>query len=142
MGFIDKTLNLDELLYRINQVLNPVQHELRVSPRTAVTLLVQYRIEEKYRTAYTFNLSEGGVFIRMMNPPPMDAQIHVRFNLPNSKELIRVDGIVRWRNQYDPSTPKLYPPGVGIQFINLQEKDLAKIKSFLLQLQTKTVWKE
>jgi len=139
-GFISKTSSVSEILYRVNQFLNPGESELRVSPRTVVSILVGYRIDDVYRTAYSFNIAEGGIFLRLLKPMEMGAQLHLRFNLPGSRELIKVDGTVVWRNEYKTTGPKLYPPGVGIKFTNLQLKDKKKLHDFVEEIQKNSTW--
>ena len=62
-------------------------------------------------------------------------RIFMRFNLPESKELIKVDGTIVWRNEYNPNAPRLYPPGIGVKFINLKPKDRKKLRAFLSRIE-------
>ena len=139
-GFISKSSKLEEFVYRVNQCLNPIHEDLRATPRHPISILVEYKVNQKYSTAYTFNLAIGGLFLRVLDPPAIHTKIFMRFTLPNSKELISVDGEVAWKNDFKFSAARLHPPGIGIKFLNLKPKDEQKIKKFLEELKKSTSW--
>ncbi|MCI0372272.1 MAG: TIGR02266 family protein [candidate division NC10 bacterium] len=89
-------------------------------PRASVRLPVEYQITAPAIAAYCLNISEGGMFIRTPDPAPPNKQILVRFRLPHLDREFRVRGRVVWSNPTPVANP--FPPGMGVQFLGLEEK--------------------
>jgi len=99
--------------------------EKRLHDRIALKARVDYELlsEDTFLFEYTSNLSRGGIFLATRNPLPIGTQIHLRFTLPAPENrTIKVTGQVAWVNEYKPGKVNLNP-GMGIEFVNLSEKD-------------------
>lgn len=72
-----------------------------------------------YVTGYLSNLSTGGMFVTLTEPPSEGASLRFELNLMATAAPVRGTGVVAWRRwSYDgPSKP----PGAGIRFLAFEE---------------------
>ena len=102
----------------------------RASPRAPVKMQVLYGVEKKF-TNYSVNLSTGGLFLETDNPLPQDEKLTLKFQLPDNEQPISCQGRVTWINSPgSPLKPNL-PPGMGIQFLDVDLDALHQIRLFL-----------
>lgn len=81
-------------------------------------------------TGVTSDISEGGLFVATHTLPPVGCEIDLHFSLPAGPEL-RTRGVVRWlRDSHDLDSA---PPGIGVQFSALDERELTLIRAFIDQ---------
>jgi uncharacterized protein (TIGR02266 family) len=100
-----------------------------VTRRVGVCLGVGVRSEASVYTGFTSDLSEGGIFVATHELQPIGSEVELVFTLPAGAEL-HARGIVRWLRDpldYDPHSP----PGMGVQFTNLDRRTLALIHAFV-----------
>jgi uncharacterized protein (TIGR02266 family) len=96
-----------------------------------VCLGVGFESEASTFTGITADISEGGVFVATHSLPPIGSEIDLRFSLPAGPEL-HTRGIVRWlRDSHDETESA--PPGIGVEFSTLAERELALIRAFIDQ---------
>jgi Tfp pilus assembly protein PilZ len=88
---------------------------------------VEFNWKDEMRSCLSTTLSEGGLYAQTLIPPPVGAQILLRFKLP-SGESIAVTGEVR--HSLENSYGSL-PAGFGVQFLDLGEQDRLKIVDFV-----------
>jgi len=62
------------------------------------------------------NVSRGGLFIQTENPPEVDTELTLNFQLPEESEALVSTGQVVWRRVIDQAG---VPPGVGVRFLAL-----------------------
>jgi uncharacterized protein (TIGR02266 family) len=72
----------------------------------------------------TVDISKGGIFISTPDPVDSGSMISLSIQLPGG-ELVNVKGIVRWVRQNEMQGERA---GMGIEFIDLREDDIDKIK--------------
>ncbi|MFQ5458932.1 MAG: TIGR02266 family protein, partial [Myxococcota bacterium] len=133
VGYLNKKIPLEDIMFRINRVLYPEKRELRMSPRVEDNIFVRYQMNGSSFSGYSFNISSGGLFIRTISPPPEDTKVRLSFSLPRNGKLIRSTGVVTWRNEYRPDSPMAYPPGIGVKFTDLPRGDRHAISRHILQ---------
>lgn len=80
---------------------------------------------------YTVNMSSGGMFIETGNILPVDTLLTVKFKLPGNDAIITSKARVAWTNEPGHLRKCSYPPGMGLQFIDLSLKDLHTIREYL-----------
>lgn len=131
-GLLNKNLPLEEILFRINRILYPDKDAIRANPRVVENILVRYQIDESLFTGYSFNISTGGVFIRTVAPPVENTCLELSFNLPRTGTAIRTSGTVVWRNEYRADAPMAYPPGIGVKFTAIEQRDRRAITDHIL----------
>jgi uncharacterized protein (TIGR02266 family) len=128
-GYLDKSMPPEEVLYFVNQVLFPADHEGRKHLRVVAYFAIQYRVQESLFKAYSYTLSEGGLYIRTTRPMPCGTELEVTFNLPDSSERIRAKAeVVHVHEQVD---FHLYPPGMGVRFTEISREDAERIRAHI-----------
>lgn len=125
--FISKPLKEAQLKAMLEIILNK-----RMTPRVPVKLKIYYREDKSFsnfNASFTFNLSRGGVFIETLNPSSPGKILELKLSLPENDHPVTCQGRVTWVN--DPVSPcnKSHPPGMGLQFLKLDDEHL--LNSFL-----------
>ena len=107
----------------------PRPTERRYAQRVDLSVGVGFRNDSSFYTGFTQDLSEGGLFVATHMLQPIGSEITLTFALPTGPE-ISVRGVVRW--QRDPHEHNsLTPPGMGVQFQDLSDEDLERIRKFV-----------
>lgn len=102
-------------------------------PRTTPRIPVKIRVEIEEGTPETVltcvNLSEGGLFLRTLEPLTEGSFLHIKFKLPLDTETINLSAeVVRTF----PLGNKLeVEPGMGLRFIDMPENTLLRIRNFV-----------
>ena len=103
--------------------------ELRQELRREVAFGVHYRTAQEFRSADAANISGGGLFIRTLEPPPLNEILRLRFTLPDVPQPFECQGLVVWTNPAP--TQSLYPTGMGIKFLDLVGEAKQRIEAFV-----------
>lgn len=85
--------------------------------------------EELISYSSTVDLSRGGIFISTPEPLKRGSEVSLSINLPEG-ESIEVKGLVRWLREDEVADGKT---GMGIEFIDISEKDKKKIDDMIKQ---------
>ena len=102
----------------------------RKYPRKGYKLKIGLNTQHNFYTGFTGNISEGGVFIATEAPLEIGSVVSLSFKLPNAPNEINVDGEVRWIKERS-ATDRHTSPGMGIHFINLDNKSKKIIEEFV-----------
>ena len=86
--------------------------------------LTQIGIGKKNEATGTVNLSEGGILVVIRRKHPPETKVQVRVEIEKYKDVIEVDGIVRWCFQSARDGSDYY---AGIEFLNLKPAQAALI---------------
>ncbi len=87
---------------------------------------------EKYYLSKFENISSGGAFVRTRELQAVGTMVDLRFKLPNDRNLIQAKAEVIWTyNQAGQGEPN--SSGMGVKFIEIEEKDRHKIANFVAQ---------
>jgi uncharacterized protein (TIGR02266 family) len=76
-------------------------------------------------SAYTRNISLGGVCIDTECALPFGARVSLKFRIPTQTEAVEVDGQVRWLEMEDG-----HVRGIGIRFEGLRARDVWALNKF------------
>lgn len=107
-----------------------VLRRLRVSLIQRATLVVDGRDED----ALTVDLGLRGLFVERAAVLPLGAAVTVRFRLPGNDRPIEARARVAWRHPADAARVSgRLPPGLGIEFSGLSDRDLARVRAFLVE---------
>jgi uncharacterized protein (TIGR02266 family) len=100
------------------------QSERRRAPRTPRLVEVRYQSNSPPLTARLTDISERGIFVDTPNPLPVGSPVTLSFLLTNTpgEKPIAVGGTVAWRQE---------TVGMGIEFVQLNEDNRAKITLFI-----------
>ena len=104
--------------------------ERRRSERTPVVVRIEYETVDALFSEFTRNINEGGVFIETDTPAPLDSVVQLQFQLPGSRNPLKVNGrVVRMALEEEHE-----PPGMGLEFEDLTEQDRTHIDALVQQL--------
>jgi len=76
------------------------------------------------------DLSTGGIFIAAHNIVPVGTLLNVEFSLPNGTT-IKCSARVAWLNGPMTRRDQLLPPGMGLEFLNMDDQGVNAIRNFL-----------
>ncbi len=80
---------------------------------------------------HTVNLSTGGVFLESQHVMPIGTPVNVAFTLPDDDTAITCTGEVTWVNRPEMRCQPLLPPGMGLKFVNIGDREVSAIQRFL-----------
>lgn len=101
-------------------------------PRVPVELPVEYAITDRVVATSCLNISRGGIFVQTPDPPPLNREIVLRFTIPGDPMPLRLRGRVVWSNPHAGRNP--FPPGMGVQFVDLGAAQAARLEAFIASL--------
>jgi uncharacterized protein (TIGR02266 family) len=105
----------------------------RRTPRSPLTLRVDYSTVDELFSEFTRNVNEGGLFIETETPPPMETRVALEFKLPGSGAPIRARGRVAWIRD---ASPEEGPAGMGVEFEQLGADARKHIDALVRQLRS------
>ena len=76
-------------------------------------------------------MSTGGVFVETGMILQEDAELTVKFKLPNTDAIIIAKAKVAWINDPLELKDSTFPPGMGLQFLDLSIKDMHAIQTYV-----------
>ncbi len=117
-GFLAKPLERQSFLKEVRTFLPAVE---RREPRVPCQTAVRMEIAGSSFAGTSENISLKGMFVSTACQVTVDAQVVLRFRLPDTDDAswIRVKGRVAWINPERQLTNRLLPPGVGVEFVEI-----------------------
>lgn len=101
----------------------------RTTPRIPVKLRVEIEEGKPEKALTCINLSEGGLYLRTLEPLPGGTVLHIKFSLPHDTMPIKVAAeVVRSLSlgaQFEAE------PGIGLHFIDMPEDTLLRIRNYV-----------
>lgn len=107
-------------------------HPQRQANRLHHEILVAYRTMDGFITDWAVNISKGGLFVNTRSPLPVGSQIRLIVSLPSAAFPFDLQGKVSWVNEFDNAANLV--PGMGIEFIDVDDEKKAKISEFVEKL--------
>ncbi len=101
---------------------NRLQHEL----------LVAYRSMDGFITDWAVNISRGGIFINTRNPLTVGTTVRLIISLPDTAFPFELTGRVTRVAEFN--NPSNQVPGMGIEFVDVDEEKRARIERFVERL--------
>lgn len=86
---------------------------------------------------YAETLSEGGIYLRTMEPLPIGTEIEIQLHLDEGRSL-PVKGTVIYTKRISEDFMSL-PPGMAVRFRGLADKDVQLLKSYVADLLAKDI---
>ncbi len=126
-GFLCKPVEPDVLYRRLQAVTESIP---RANIRVAASLKVVVGAADMMdieRAESTTEISEGGLFVRTLNPRPKDTKLRVRISLPHRE--ISAKAVVLY--SFAPAAGSHKEPGMGMKFIEISDADRREIGSFI-----------
>jgi uncharacterized protein (TIGR02266 family) len=107
-----------------------VEFSSRTDMRIQKTLSLTYKDDQAFISAYTSNISTGGLFVKTDKPLRLGDQFLLRLQVPALPEPLKVSCEVAWvRSTVEAS--KKEPAGMGIKFIEMSKGDREALKQYL-----------
>jgi uncharacterized protein (TIGR02266 family) len=97
----------------------------RIGLRTEVHL----ESDSNFYTGLTNNLSEGGLFVATAELLARGTVLDLEFSLPDGGPPVRLTGVVRWIRENHENIEG--PPGMGVQFVELDDRTQARLERFV-----------
>jgi uncharacterized protein (TIGR02266 family) len=104
----------------------------RRADRLQHELLVAYRTVDGFITDWAVNISRGGIFINTRNPLTVGTTVRLIISLPDTAFPFDLSGRVMRVNEFD--NPANQVPGMGIEFIDVDDEKRARIERFVERL--------
>ncbi len=95
-------------------------------------LLVAYRTVDGFITDWAVNISRGGIFINTRNPLAVGTTVRLIISLPDTAFPFDLSGRVTRVSEFD--NPSNQVPGMGIEFVDVDEDKRARIERFVERL--------
>jgi uncharacterized protein (TIGR02266 family) len=120
---------LTEIEKKLAQLVNPSESKnatnqrraLRVATNLEVNLNTMYALKK----AYIKNVSGGGLYIETASSATMGQKLEIELTLPGEESSFKVSTEVAWVN---PRAVGDLGPGIGVRFLNLDDKKRTKIQ--------------
>ena len=100
--------------------------------RIEATVKVAYTSVDELFTEFTRDINEGGLFIATNSPLELGSQVSLQFQIPDTDESVRADGIVMWTRPEGSDEEA----GMGIEFDDLAPEEREKINEVVRRLRT------
>jgi uncharacterized protein (TIGR02266 family) len=111
---------------------NLISLEKRINSRFETYIPVSYGFESPESfTSHAINLGTGGQFVEATTAFPVDTELEVKFMLPNTDVCIQCKARVAWVNRLGALVKPALPPGMGLKFLDLTQKDITAIQEYL-----------
>jgi type IV pilus assembly protein PilZ len=108
--------------------------ERRRSDRVGLLVRVDYKTVDELFSEFARNINEGGLFVETDTPPEIGASVALQFKIPGSDDPIQVMGRVVRVSPGDMQEP----PGIGIEFENLDDQSRNLINDLVRHLRVGT----
>ena len=108
----------------------PTGAERRTHERVMVDIEVDYRADDTFLFAYVTDISAMGIFIRTNDPEAPGTLLNLRFTPPGGEPL-ELEGEVMWINPLHPTELENRNPGMGVQFVRLDEERRGRLLDFV-----------
>jgi uncharacterized protein (TIGR02266 family) len=99
----------------------------RKNERGPAEIEINYRTAQEFLSAYSQNISGGGVFVQTARLLALNDEVLLRFTLPGVPHRFEVPGLVVWSNP----TMKSATVGMGIKFIKIPPAEAQMIDEFV-----------
>jgi len=110
-------------------VLGKLTDEQRSAPRIDTKFLVAIQEGTPAKELVCINLSEGGMYLRTLNPLDEGSLIHIKFTLPHDTTAIDLEAqVVRSAPLADQLDVE---PGMGLRFVNVPESVPPLLRNFI-----------
>jgi hypothetical protein len=117
----------ENVVFLANELSAGPMADKRAAPRILHGTTVRFRGEgrEEDELGFSYNVSEGGIYVRTLAPPADDI-IWLELTPPKSSARVRVTGQVAWRRPFGPHGKATVPPGFGVKVLELTSRDRSR----------------
>ena len=105
--------------------------ERRVYKRINLEAEINFIGHDNFYTGFSEDISSGGLFVTTYQLKPVGTEVTIRFSLPDGSE-IEANAVVRWLREPRDLDGDV-PPGMGLQFTELDPTARSTIDEFIRQ---------
>jgi uncharacterized protein (TIGR02266 family) len=109
------------------------ERERRRAGRSALTVRIDYATVDEIFSEFTRDINEGGLFIETEKPHLPGTEVSMQFHLPGTDEVVETIGRVVRVSRGGAGAP----PGMGIEFDELNPDDRKRIDRIVRSLRAK-----
>jgi CheY-like chemotaxis protein len=124
-----------EDLYRVVQVATEPMPRMNIRINTKLSVTVDDQTVECSEGECASVLSEHGVYIRTLDPRPLNTKLPVRIHLDGGG--ITADAVVIYSHQGGDAPRD--EPGMGLQFVRISSQDQERIRRFIMDEVTRDI---
>ncbi len=133
-----KPIKHDEFLTTVRRY---VPLDVRSGKRLKAQLRVSYGKEpQKVLSEYSVDLSTGGLYLKTDFPLNVDESLTLRLTLPDLQRMVTCSARVAWVNDKESPRKPEFPPGMGVQFVDMSLEDVKSIRRFLEYNELEPSW--
>ncbi|MCH2109004.1 MAG: PilZ domain-containing protein [Polyangiaceae bacterium] len=116
----------ENVVFLANELLRDSVQNLRQSPRFLYGTSIRFRSAgtEEDEIGFTYNISEGGLYIRTLAPPAED-RLWLELKPPHQQTQVRLVGEVVWRRKFGSNESATVPPGFAVRITEAAPSDLS-----------------
>jgi CheY-like chemotaxis protein len=116
----------ENVLFVSNEMSRQRDVDNRATPRLLYGTMAAYRGRGRDTDdyGYTYNISEGGLYVRTLAPPDDDL-VWLELCPPRADRRVRLVGRVAWRRGIGRSQFATVPPGFGVEIVDGAKMDLS-----------------
>jgi uncharacterized protein (TIGR02266 family) len=130
-AIIEKSANLDQILFLLNKYLHTLHLERRPRPRIPTNIPAVFRTRDRRGgSCVIVNLSSSGAYLSTPTPIAVGKAVTLNFTLPNGTA-IRTSVVVFWVNDDETRASEKVPDGMGVLFIGMKPEGQAAIDKFV-----------
>jgi uncharacterized protein (TIGR02266 family) len=118
----------------VAQAARPIDR--RATARYSARFAVRFGTVDDFKREYATNISAGGLFIRTEAPPEMNSVIDVELELPGGTP-VEGKALVVHRVSPAEAVQRSVDPGVGVQFVQADDRFRERIDRFVAELAAK-----
>lgn len=138
VGFIDLTedaylgigIRVPEIVFLANDLLYSRAGIPRRKRRIYGGFPASYEVDGQRMQGSLYNLSAEGAFIETLTPPAGEKIVQVDFELPDLGAF-SFQARVTWRVQAHQTEGRRSPPGMGVQFVDVDPAETEKVNAFV-----------
>jgi Tfp pilus assembly protein PilZ len=137
LGYVMKPIKISALNEALVQCIVYAGGEKRKRLRTAFDKKVTITHGRITKDHYAVSLSEGGIFIRKINPFPVGTEVEITLPLRDDKSL-QMRGTVIYVKCVSGDFFKIVP-GMAIEFKEVSDNDTKILREYIIELLTKDI---
>ncbi len=131
-GYLAKPVKVTELSDTLNRCITYAGGKKRKFLRSVLEKKVTVTYKGEIQEHYGVSISEGGMYIRKVNPLPEGTEINIAIHLKDDKELYLTGKVIHAISVREGTFSVV--PGMTIEFKGLSSEDSAKLKDYIVNL--------
>jgi len=137
-GLLPKPVQIEDLHENLQNCIFKPMGFVRKHLRIPFSEKVSVTYDNISHDLFAESLSEGGIYIRIKDPFPVSAKLHITLNLGGEATLDFHGNVIYIKGLY--SDLFRVPPGMAIEFQDMYPDDAALLKSYIKEYLAGDIW--